>query len=115
MNTLTQEQIDEIKSYWNQRKKLENEISILHINMEQCYAEKCDIEYDSDTEYDPIEDHEQKIDARIDELNKEIKEFEQIITLLDQEYEITINGYGLSLYDRNMDEELFTFINDGFE
>jgi len=114
MNTLTQEQFNAIKAYWDERQKLELEISYLRINIEQCYAEMMDNDYD-DYDYDDYDYNQQKLDAIIDGFNKEIEEINEKISLMDKEYEINIISYGLSLYDRNMDEKLFNFINNGFE
>lgn len=115
MNTLSSKQIDTISEYWTQRKGLEKEKCHLFMNLEvfqgklynaigNCSCDQCE------DEDNPLIETTRRM---IEDLWSEIKEIDEKIELLDKEYETTLASYGLELCDRDMDEELFAFINDG--
>ena len=90
MNTLSFEQIKAIKHYWNEIMKLNN----------QLYDIECEVESAFYNDTNGIED-------------ERITKISELIQQMDEKYENMILDYGLSLYERDMDEELFAFINDG--
>lgn len=100
MDTLSAEQFTSIGNYWERRESLNREI----YNIQNFIEIKCI--YNNDDDY-------AKIIQEIQELNKEIEDIEDKIRELDADYEEMLRGFGISLFDRNMDEDLFAFINDG--
>jgi hypothetical protein len=93
MEKLSKQQIETIAKYWEKRNSLDERIFDIEAEreMECIYSKHCDI-------------------AKFD---KEIRKVQENIQALDEEYEEMLHGYGINLYDRNMDEQLFSFINDG--
>ena len=100
MNTLTREQSRSITKYWRNRRNLEYKLMMIELRMETIFA--------YGTESDNIEE-------MIDEVEGEIRQMNGKIKKLDEEYEVMLNGYGIRLYDRSMEEDLFAFVNDGPE
>jgi hypothetical protein len=100
MNTLTREQLKSITKYWRNRRSLEHKLMMINLRMETIFA--------YGTESDNIEE-------MIDEVEGEIRQMNVKIQKLDEEYEVMLNGHGIRLYDRSMEEDLFAFINDGPE
>ena len=100
MNTLTREQSRSITKYWRNRRNLEYKLMMIELRMETIFA--------YGTESDNIEE-------MIDEVEGEIRQMNVKIKKLDEEYEVMLNGYGIRLYDRSMEEDLFAFVNDGPE
>lgn len=90
MNRLSFEQIKAIKHYWKERMELNNQLYDIICEVESAF-------------YDDTNGLE---DERITKIDK-------LIEQMDEKYENMILDYRLSLYDSDMDEELYTFINDG--
>lgn len=100
MNTLTREQSRSITKYWRNRRNLEYKLMMIELRMETIFA------YGTETD---------NIEEMIDEVEGEIRQMNVKIKKLDEEYEVMLNGHGIRLYDRSMEEDLFAFVNDGPE
>lgn len=100
MNTLTREQSRSITKYWRNRRNLEYKLMMIELRMESIFA------YGTETD---------NIEEMIDEVEGEIRQMNVKIKKLDEEYEVMLNGHGIRLYDRSMEEDLFAFVNDGPE
>lgn len=101
MDTLSAEQIASIKKFWEARKLLNKEIDEIEFRLEVLYPyyHKCD----------DVTELFRKVEA----MNEEIEKVKEKIAELDADYEKMLESYGIELYDRDMDEVLFAFINDG--
>lgn len=102
MDTLSAEQIVSIRKYWEARELLNKEVDGIEFRLEVCYTCYCD-NCDDVTEFD----------RKIEGMFKEIEKVKEKIAELDADYEKMLESYGIELYDRDMDEVLFAFINDG--
>lgn len=102
MDTLSAEQIASIKKYWEARGLLNKEVDDIEFRIEvhfTCYHDNCD----DNTEFD----------QKIIFMQNEIEKVKEKICELDADYEKMLESYGIELYNRDMDEVLFAFINDG--
>lgn len=93
---------------FKERYKLFVDLEDLSIYLESCYNKFCDISRTSQEDELLIEETRQKINK----LRHKIREFNQKISLLDKEYEITLSSYGFKLGDRNIDDKLYAFMNN---
>ena len=100
MNRLTQEQLTSIKNYWKNHRSLESELETLDFRMHTIFI--------YGTESDDIEKMVNEVEGEMNDVRRKIQQ-------LEENYEVMLNGYGIYLCDRSMDEDLFAFINDGPE
>jgi hypothetical protein len=111
MNTLSADQIQTIQYYWHQLDHLNRKLYKINLKETAIYSQIDG--YSSENEFtqdnNPQDNYQTQI--RLDRLNEEKQLVELEIQQLDETYERTINSYGLHLHDRDMDEELFEFIN----
>jgi adenine-specific DNA methylase len=107
MNTLTDDQIEFICNYWTQRERLTDRLQRMYLKDTGFYSAMYDPSDDDDDDY-----YTNQKQREHDRLMEEIERIKMDVEELDQNYEETIISYGLQLLDRDMDEELFQFINN---
>lgn len=97
MNSLTIEQLNLIKNYWEQNRILNSQIFEIEMFKEShcVYSKKVD----------------HKIIA---DLNQELEDIRQQLDELNTNYEKMLGEHDIYLCDRSMNEDLFMFVNDGF-
>ena len=116
MNTLSAEQIQTIQYYWHQLDRLNRKLYKINLKETAIYSQidgyssENEFNQDNDNQATNTQDNYQT-QIKLDRLNEEKQLVELEIQQLDETYEMTINSYGLNLHDRDMDEELFEFIN----
>jgi len=106
MNTLNIEQIESIRNYWERRNEFTSQINEILAQIEYTLVSK---------NLDCDEDEEEESTNEISVMEQNMEEINKTIETIDAEYEEMLLGFGLRLYDRDMEEDLFSFINNGEE